>query len=83
MKILYFAWVREKIGKSQEELEIPDAVKTVADLILWLETKGPEYEAAFANKETINSAINQSHVDHSTQLNNANEIAFFPPVTGG
>ncbi len=83
MKILYFAWVREKIGKSQEELEIPNSVSTVADLISWLETKGPEYRAAFENKETNNSAIKQSHVDHRTPLNNASEIAFFPPVTGG
>lgn len=83
MKILYFAWVREKIGKSEEELDLPSSVNTVADLITWLEEKGPEYKAAFANKDTINSAINQSHVDHQTPLNNASEIAFFPPVTGG
>lgn len=83
MKILYFAWVREKIGKSQEDVDLPNSVGTVADLINWLETKGPEYQAAFQNKETINSAINQTHVDHQTSLNNATEVAFFPPVTGG
>lgn len=83
MKILYFAWVREKIGKSQEDVDLPSSVSTIADLINWLETKGPEYQAAFENKETINSAINQTHVDHSTALNNATEVAFFPPVTGG
>ena len=83
MKVLYFAWVREKIGKSEEVLDLPSSVGTIADLITWLEDKGPEYKAAFQNKETINSAINQTHVDHHTSLDNATEIAFFPPVTGG
>lgn len=83
MKILYFAWVREKIGLSQEDLSPPDTIETIADLIEWLITRGPEYQAAFENKDTINAAINQTHVTHQTSLKGANEIAFFPPVTGG
>ena len=83
MKLLYFAWVREKIGKSQEEVELPASITTIQDLINWLETKGPEYAEAFAQKATINAAIDQTHVSHETSLENASEIAFFPPVTGG
>ena len=83
MKLFYFAWVREKIGKTEEDIELPENVATIADLIDWLVEQGPEYKEAFAAKATINAAIDQTHVSHSTKLNNATEIAFFPPVTGG
>ncbi len=83
MKLFYFAWVREKIGKSEEEIDLPENIATIADLINWLVERGPEYKEAFAAKSTINAAIDQTHVSHNTPLENANEIAFFPPVTGG
>ncbi len=83
MKLLYFAWVREKIGKTQEEVTPPDAVTTISELITWLETRGPEYSEAFQAKSSINAAIDQTHVSHDTKLDQAREIAFFPPVTGG
>ncbi len=83
MKLFYFAWVREKIGKSEEEIDLAENVATIADLINWLVERGPEYKEAFAAKSTINAAIDQTHVSHNTPLENANEIAFFPPVTGG
>lgn len=81
--LLYFAWVREKIGRSREEVELPPTLATVADLIAWLRTRGTEYDNAFANPGVIRSAINQTHVKPSASLTNAREIAFFPPVTGG
>ena len=81
--LLYFAWVREKVGRAREELELPTNVATVADLIGWLRTRGPEYENAFTRAEVIRTAINQTHVKPTALLTGAREIAFFPPVTGG
>lgn len=83
MKILYFAWVREKVGKSHEKLDLPENIATIADLISWLKTRGPEYEAAFEEQDIIRAAIDQSHATHDSSLAQAKEIAFFPPVTGG
>ncbi len=80
---MYFAWVREKAGLSEEEIELPPEARTVADLMAWLKTRGPEFEAAFERDETIRAAIDQTHVKHDALIGNAREIAFFPPVTGG
>ncbi len=83
MKLLYFAWVRERIGRAGETLELPEDVRTVADLVGWLRGRGPEYEEAFARPELVRAAINQEHVKPDTPIAGAREIAFFPPVTGG
>lgn len=83
MKILYFAWVREKVGRAEETREVPDSVRSVADLIAWLKTQGPEYENAFAQAKVIRAALDRAHVKHDAPLAGANEVAFFPPVTGG
>jgi sulfur-carrier protein len=83
IKLLYFAWVREKTGLGEEVVDLPDDVATVTDLIGWLKTRGPEYEAAFAQSGVIRTAVDQTHVAHDTAIANAQEIAFFPPVTGG
>ncbi len=83
IKILYFAWVREKMGRADETVTPPAGVETIADLVTWLRTRGPEYEAAFARPEVIRAAIDQTHVKPATLLGGAREIAFFPPVTGG
>lgn len=83
MKILYFAWVREKVGLAEEAVEAPGHVKTVADLIGWLKTRGPEYENAFAQDKVIRVALDHMHVRHDATLAGAREVAFFPPVTGG
>ena len=83
MKLYYFSWVRERIGKPHEEVDLPETITTIKELITWLEARGPEYAAAFEEKATINAAIDQTHVDHEAPLNKAQEIAFFPPVTGG
>ena len=81
--LLYFAWVREKVGRAREDVVLPPAVATIADLIAWLRTRGPEYDLAFARANVIRSAINQTHVASEASLEGAREIAFFPPVTGG
>ena len=83
MKAVYFAWVRERIGKTDETLDPPIEIVTIADLIGWLKRRGEGYEAAFANAATIRAAIDHAHVKHDTAIAGAREIAFFPPMTGG
>jgi molybdopterin synthase sulfur carrier subunit len=83
MRLLYFAWVKEKTGIAAEDIDLPASVTTVAELMAWLKTRGPEFEHAFARSEVIRAAIDQSHVRHDAHLAGAREIAFFPPVTGG
>ena len=83
MKLRYFAWVRERVGKSEEELAPPASVKTVADLMRWLGEQGEEYAHAFAQAKSIRAAIDKQHVQPDTAIAGAREIAFFPPVTGG
>jgi molybdopterin synthase sulfur carrier subunit len=83
LKIMYFAWVREQIGRASETVEVPTGVETVADLVTWLKSRGPEFEAAFARGDVIRAAVDQSHAKPSHAIAGAREIAFFPPVTGG
>ncbi len=83
VRILYFAWVREKTGKAEETLDLPAWVGTVAELIEWLKGRGPEYAEAFARAHVIRAAVNQTHVKPDASLAGAREVAFFPPVTGG
>ena len=83
MKVRYFAWVRERIGKPEEEIEPPAEIATVADLVGWLRGRGEEYAHAFENPKSIRAAIDRSHVRADTAIGGAREIAFFPPMTGG
>ncbi len=83
MKLVYFAWVRERIGRGEEEIILPDEVKTVNDLLGWLKGRGEEYEAALEHSDIIRVAIDHEHVDHRESIAGAREIALFPPMTGG
>jgi molybdopterin synthase sulfur carrier subunit len=83
MKVLYFAWVRERIGKTEETVDPPAHVRTVSDLVGWLTARGEEYAYAFENPKVIRAAIDRAHVKPETALAGAREIAFFPPMTGG
>lgn len=83
MRLLYFAWVREKTGVGAEDIDIPAGVTTVAELMSWLKTRGPEFAHAFARSEVIRAAIDETHVRHDATIRGAREVAFFPPVTGG
>ncbi|MCK5778975.1 MAG: molybdopterin converting factor subunit 1 [Rhodospirillales bacterium] len=83
MKLLYFAWIREHVGTSAEEISRPDDVKTVSDLIAWLAGRGDGYATAFADTALVRAAVNQEHVDPLHPVADGDEIAFFPPVTGG
>ncbi|MBX3596003.1 MAG: molybdopterin converting factor subunit 1 [Rhizobiaceae bacterium] len=82
-KLLYFAWVRERIGKREEEIDLPAEVVTVSDLLEWLRDKGDGYAEALQQPQVIRVAINEEHVDHREAIAGAREIALFPPMTGG
>ena len=83
MKLVYFAWVRERVGKSEEELDPPPEVSTVGDLIAWLSTRGEGYAYAFEEPSTVRAAIDKVHARPGAPIGDAREIAFFPPMTGG
>ena len=83
MRALYFAWVRERIGKAEEELTPPPEVTTIGGMIDWLKTRGEEYAYAFENGRSIRAAIDRAHVKHDAPISGAREVAFFPPMTGG
>ena len=83
VKAVYFAWVRERIGKADEAVEPPRAVETVGDLIAWLSRRGEGYAHAFENPAVIRAALDRVHARHEAPLAGAQEIAFFPPMTGG
>jgi molybdopterin synthase sulfur carrier subunit len=83
MKIRYFAWVRERVGKPEEEIAVPAEVTTAGELVRWLKTRGEEYDYAFERPEVIRVAIDQMHVTADTPLGDAREVALFPPMTGG
>ena len=83
MKIKYFAWVRERVGKSEETIEPPVGVKTVEELIAWLAARGETYAHAFETPRVIRAAIDHAHVKQDAAIAGAHEIAFFPPMTGG
>jgi molybdopterin synthase sulfur carrier subunit len=83
MKVLYFAWVRERVGKPEEEIDPPPSVRTVGELVAWLKQRGEEYAYAFENAKVIRAAIDKTHVKPDAAIAGAREIAFFPPMTGG
>lgn len=83
VKLRYFAWVREKVGRGEEVVTLPQETETVAELVAWLTTRGPEYEEAFRRADVVRAAVDQIHVKPTALLAGAREIAFFPPVTGG
>ena len=82
-RLVYFAWVRERVGLAQEDVALPEGLATVADLIAHLVARGEEYAYAFQNAASIRVAIDKVHARHDARLAGAREIAFFPPMTGG
>ena len=83
MRVLYFAWIRERVGKPEEEIEPPASVKTVGDLVQWLGGRGEEYAHAFTNRKAVRAAIDRVHVRPEAKIAGAREVALFPPMTGG
>ena len=83
VKLLYFAWVRERVGKTEEVVELPAEVRTVSEVVAWLAGRGEEYAHAFENPKVVRAAIDRTHVRPDAAVAGAREIAFFPPMTGG
>ncbi|HWL71067.1 MAG TPA: molybdopterin converting factor subunit 1 [Geminicoccus sp.] len=83
MKILYFAWLRQRTGTSAETIELPADVHTVAELMEHIGQRHPAFAEAVAAKGIVRCAVNQRHVDRDHPVANGDEVAFFPPVTGG
>lgn len=83
VKLVYFAWVRERIGKREEELALPDHIDKISDLIAYLKARDEDYAAAFQEPDIIRVALDKEHAPHQARIGAAQEIAFFPPMTGG
>ena len=83
MKILYFSWIKDKIGKTHEDIDIKDNIKTIDDLILYLKKSNETYEEVFRDTSSIKVSINMETADFKDQIHNNDEVAFFPPMTGG
>ena len=81
--MLYFAWVREGVGSGEEQVDPPEAVRNVSDLIAWLAERSPGHATALAEPAKLRAAIDQKFVPLDAPLGNAREVALFPPVTGG
>ena len=83
MKILYFAMIRETVGRAEEDVTPPAHIVDVAQLVGWLKSRGPEFERGFADLRAVRVAVNQEYVAMSHPVARDDEIALFPPVTGG
>ncbi len=83
MRVLYFAWIRERVGKAEEDVSPPASVATVGELVQWLAGRGEEYAYAFENPKAVRAAIDRVHVQPQAAIKGAREIALFPPMTGG
>lgn len=82
-RLLYFAWVRERIGVAEEALDLPPALITVADLLDWLAGRSPGHAVALADRDAVRVGLDQEFARLDTGIAGAREIAIFPPVTGG
>ena len=83
MKLVYFAWIKTTIGHGEEEAELPEQVKDVAGLLDWLESRGANYRAALADRASVRVAVNLEYAQPGHGVENSDEVALFPPVTGG
>ena len=83
LRLLYFAWLRERLGVAEEEVPLPPGTATVADLVAWQCTRGPAHATAFAPANTVRCAVNQDFAGPDGPVRAGDEVAFFPPVTGG
>jgi molybdopterin synthase sulfur carrier subunit len=83
MRVKYFAWVRERIGLAEEDLDPPAEVVTVGDFVGWLAARDETYAHALERPEVIRVALDQRHAPHGKPIAGAREIALFPPMTGG
>jgi molybdopterin synthase sulfur carrier subunit len=83
MRVLYFAWVKGKVGIGEEQVDPPAAVATVGSLLDWLAQRSAKHAAALANRSVVRVAVNQEYVGADHPVKSGDEVALFPPVTGG
>jgi len=83
MKLLYFAWIKQHTGVGEEDVSLPEKVTDVAGLIDWLRSRGPEFKAALQDVSALRVAVNQEFATFETNITNGDEVALFPPMTGG
>ena len=83
MKLLYFAWVREHIGTAEEDIPLPQSVNDVSDLLAWLALQSDSHASALRDTQRLRIAVNQTYVKGAHIIQDSDEIAIFPPVTGG
>jgi len=83
LKLLYFAWLKTKTGMAEEDVALPDGVATVGELLTWLEGRGPRFADALSDRGAIRVAVNQSYAKPGDPVGPNDEVALFPPVTGG
>lgn len=84
MKLMYFSWIRERLDIADEVVDLPHEISTLGELVEWMKTRGEVFEAVFNQENIVRIAVDKQHVvDLKTNISSANEIAFFPPMTGG
>jgi molybdopterin synthase sulfur carrier subunit len=83
MRIRYFAWLKQRTGCAEEEIDLPEDIETVADLTRLLGERHPRFAEAAAGQGVVRCAVDQAHAEPTARLVGAREVAFFPPVTGG
>jgi molybdopterin synthase sulfur carrier subunit len=83
MKVLYFAWLRTRVGTAEEEITLPETVRDVGGLLAWLKTRSPGHAEALKDLQVVRVAVNQNYVQLEHPVKTGDEIAIFPPVTGG
>ena len=83
VKMLYFSWIRERVGMGEEIVDLPETIETVGQMLNWLQGRNDQFAAALEFPDIIRVALDQEHVDHQQVLGTPREIALFPPMTGG
>ena len=83
MKILYFSWIKDQIGKAEESLDIKDNIQTIEELVNFLKNINDNYKSVFTDVSSINVSINMEIASFKDKINKEDEVAFFPPMTGG
>jgi molybdopterin synthase sulfur carrier subunit len=83
MKILYFAWLRQRTGIGEEDVALPESVRDVGSLVEWLKQRSPEFAEALKDTSAVRVAVNQEFASFDTVLSGNEEVALFPPMTGG
>ena len=83
MKVLYFSWIKDKLGKSHEEIQLNNNIKTINDLIILLKQNNENYEDVFKDTSSIKVSINMETARFEDSIHDSDEVAFFPPMTGG